>query len=471
MEQKIHRFQITTSFLKGNVLSTIEVKSAKKLTLLLMLLTASIVCFSQNTNAPQINNDAPQTLTLRQCIDYALQHQPSLQQSLLNISVAKATNAINKSLLYPQIGATATFTNYLQLPTSFSSASTKPIKSGVINTLVPNVGVSQALFSPALNYAIKTATLLEKEAQQSTDSVKIALVAEVSKAFYGLLLTLEQIDVLKEDTVRLAQNLRDSYHQYVAGIVDETDYEQATITLNNSVASLRQATENVTPQYASLKQLLGYPSDKQFNISFDTTQMSKEIDIDTTSQLQYDKRIELKQLATTQSLQHELTNYYRHQALPTVSAFYNYIPEFENSNFAKLFDNIYPYSYIGLSASVPIFTGFARTNGVKRAELQEKELDWSVAGLKSEIYSEYTTALANYKSNLYNMQQLEKNEALAKRVYFVVKLQYKQGIVAYLNVITAESNLITAEISYLNALFQVLSSKIDLEKARGEINY
>lgn len=471
MEQKIHRFQLNTSLLKEKVPLNARMRTAKKLMLLIILVTASIVSFSQNTNSPQTNNDAPQTLTLRQCIDYALQHQPSLQKSLLNISVAKATNSINKSLLYPQVGATATFTNYLQLPTSFSSASSKPIKSGVINTLVPNVGVSQALYSPALKYALKTAPLLEKAAQQSTDSVKIALVAEVSKSFYGLLLTLEQIDVLKEDTVRLSQNLRDSYHQYVAGIVDETDYEQATITLNNSVASLRQATENVTPQYASLKQLLGYPSDKQFNISFDTTSMAKEIDIDTTSQLQYDKRIELKQLATTQSIQHELTKYYQNEALPTVSAFYNYIPEFENNNFAKLFDNIYPYSYIGLSASVPIFTGFARTNGVKRAQLQERELGWSVTELKSEIYSEYTTALANYKSNLYNMQQLEKNEALAKRVYFVVKLQYKQGIVAYLNVINAESNLITAEISYLNALFQVLSSKIDLEKARGEINY
>jgi len=60
---------------------------------------------------------------------------------------------------------------------------------------------------------------------------------------------------------------------------------------------------------------------------------------------------------------------------------------------------------------------------------------------------------------------------MAKRTYFVVTLQYKQGIVAYLNVITAESNLISSEISYLNALFQVLSNKIDLEKAMGNISY
>jgi len=79
--------------------------------------------------------------------------------------------------------------------------------------------------------------------------------------------------------------------------------------------------------------------------------------------------------------------------------------------------------------------------------------------------------LANYKGNFYNLQLLQKNVALAQRTYFVVDLQYKSGIVAYLNVITAESNLISSEISYLNALFQVLSNKIDLEKAMGSITY
>jgi len=69
------------------------------------------------------------------------------------------------------------------------------------------------------------------------------------------------------------------------------------------------------------------------------------------------------------------------------------------------------------------------------------------------------------------MQKMQDNTALAKRVYFVVDLQYKQGIVPYLNVITAETNLRTAQLTYLNALFQVLSSKIDWQKAMGEVSY
>jgi outer membrane protein TolC len=104
---------------------------------------------------------------------------------------------------------------------------------------------------------------------------------------------------------------------------------------------------------------------------------------------------------------------------------------------------------------------------LNKSRLQEKLIDWGQTDLKSQINKEYTTALAGYKSNRYNFELSEKNVATARRAYFVVDLQYKQGIVAYLNVITAESNLITSEINYLNALFQTLSSKIDLEKAMG----
>ena len=130
-----------------------------------------------------------------------------------------------------------------------------------------------------------SAHLYTKQAEQVTDSVKIFVVSSVSKSFYNLLLTLEEINVLKEDTARLGRNITDAYHQYVGGIVDETDYQQAVITLNNSKAQLKQQVENVAPEYAALKQLMGYPPEQNFNVTFDTAQMMKEIYSDTTKQL------------------------------------------------------------------------------------------------------------------------------------------------------------------------------------------
>ena len=47
--------------------------------------------------------------------------------------------------------------------------------------------------------------------------------------------------------------------------------------------------------------------------------------------------------------------------------------------------------------------GLTRTQSLRRARLQGQLLDWEQVSLQSEIYSEYTSALANYKSNLYNL--------------------------------------------------------------------
>ncbi|MVN22075.1 TolC family protein [Mucilaginibacter arboris] len=434
------------------------------------------LCIGQASDAQnRVVNDTTTNLTLQQCIDYALQHQPFLQQSLINVSIARTTNRINLAAWLPQVNVAGNLTHYNELPTTYvtTTAGGTPVRqqTGVTNSFVPGLAASQALFSPNLLFVAKSAPLYIKEAKQVTDSTKINVVASVSKSFYNLLLTLEQINVLKEDTARLGKNVRDAYHQYVGGIVDETDYEQATITLSNSKVQLKQATENVVPQYASLKQLMGYQPEKQFNVSFDTLKMIQAVNLDTTQQLQYEKRIEYQIINTQKSIQDQTINYYRFAFLPSLSAFYNYNLAFYNNSFADLFSSSYPNSTVGLSIGIPIFTGFSRLNNLRRAKLQQQQIGLSEVNLRSQIYTEYTTALANYKSNLYNLRELQKNVVLAKRVYFVVTLQYQQGVVAYLNVITAESNLINSEIGYLNALFQLLSSKIDLEKAMGNITY
>jgi len=451
--------------------------------------------------------DTGKSLTLKDCIDYAMLHQPALNIANINVNIARTNNAINLAGWLPQASASGDLIHYIQqsngntgtVVTSGSTTSTTGTTTGTTtgstttgtgsttttgstgtstttrstysNTFIPGVAVTQALFNPSLLYAYKSAPLYVKQAQQATDSTKIYLVTAVSKSFYNLLLTLEQINVLKEDTARLGRSLRDAYIQYKGGIVDETDYEEADITLNNSKAQLKQANENVVPQYATLKKLMGFPPEKQFNVTFDTLQMMNGIHIDTTEQLQFEKRIEYQELNTSKNLQSQLVNYYRSAWLPTVSGFFNYNLSFENNSYGHLLDNSYPSSLVGLSFSIPIFTGFSRIHNVQKAKLQQQVLDWQQTDLKSQINVEYTSALANYKGNYYNLQLLQKNVNLAKRVYFVVDLQYKQGIVPYLNVITAESNLITSEINYLNSLFQVLSNKIDLQKAMGNISY
>jgi outer membrane protein TolC len=426
---------------------------------------------SQAVPAP----DAIPSFTLQECIDYALRHQPGLNQSLIHRSVVKTANAIDISGWLPHLTLSGTALHYTQLPAAaapLSGSSGGPptaTRTSAANTAILELSASQTIFDPELLHAAVTAPLNVRLAEQGIDSARINVVSSVSKAFYNLLLTLEQINVLKEDTARLGRTVLDTYHQYHGGIVDETDYEQAVITLNNSRAQLNQQMEDVAPGYAALKQIMGYSPAEPIQVTYDTTQMVREVAFDTTQLLQYEKRIEYQELQTTKALQHQQTVYYGLSFLPTVSAVFNYDHAYQSSTTSMLFRDGYPYSYIGLSLSLPIFTGFSRLENLHRSKLEEEILDWSEVNLKSAIYTEYRNALGAYKSSLYNWHLLNENKARAQNVYHIVSLQYSQGIVAYLNMIVAESNLLTAEIGYLDALFQLLSSKIDLQKAMGGI--
>jgi outer membrane protein TolC len=458
-----------------NYISLLNSLSAKKIIRLLLFLT--VILFYNPASIYSKNNsqaDSLQSLTLEQCINYALKYQPALNQSIINQSIAKTNNAIDLSGWLPQLSLSGSLLHYNQLPTSIV-ANTIPggspivTHSGVNNTFIPEFSASETIFDPHLLYAANKASLVTQQAEQITDSARIFIVSAVSKSFYNLLLTLEQINVLEEDTARLGRTVVDTHDQFVGGIVDETDYEQAVITLNNSKAQLRRQVENVSPAYAALKQLMGYPPEKHFNVVFDTTAMAQTIICDTTKQLNYENRIEFQQLQTDRQLQHQLTIYNKLSFLPSVSVFYNYYYEYENYSSANLFKSAYPYSYVGVSINLPLFTGFSRVENLHKSYLQEDILGLEEINLKSQIYKEYKSALADYKSNLYEWRIMNDNKTRAQNVYRIVSLQYKQGVVTYLNLIIAESNLITAEIGYIDALFQLLSSKIDLEKARGEI--
>src|SRR6185295_18833174 len=106
-----------------------------------------------------------------------------------------------------------------------------------------------------------------------------------------------------------------------------------------------------------------------------------------------------------------------------------------------------------------------------QAEWELKRADLDIENFKNSVNAEYSAALANYKASLADYLAVKENVVLAQEVYDVINLQYSSGIKTYLEVITAETDLRTAQINYFNALYQVLSSKIDVQKSQGELRF
>ncbi len=407
--------------------------------------------------------------TLENCIGYAIAHNPDLQNAKLNEEITETTIKSKLSEWYPQLNLNYNFQHNFQLQTlNFNGML---IRTGTVNTSGVQFGATQNIFNRDVLLASRTSKDVRLQAQQNTKEQNISLAAMVSKAFYNVILTRQQILVTEQDIERINVSLKDAYYQYQSGITDKTDYKRATISLNNAKAQKNTGDETLKASFTYLKELMGYPAGKDLDLVYDTAQMANEIYLDTLQNVNYNDRIEVQLLETQKKLQQYNLQYYKWSFLPEISAFGNYNLNFLNNKFSKLYSQSYPNSYAGILLSFPIFQGGKRLQQIKQAQLEIRQVDNSIKSLQNNINTQYVQSLSSYKSNLYNFYSIKENLDLANEVYEIIRLQYRSGIKTYLEVINAETDLRTAQINYYNALYQVLSSKVDVAQSLGNINY
>lgn len=432
------------------------------------LLLVSFTFYSVNTNA-QNGDSLLGDATLQNIIQYALKNQPLVQQSVID---EKITGLQIKSKLadwYPQVNFNYLNQHNFQVQTSIIGGN--PVKLGVDNTSALQFTASQSIFNRDVLLANRTKGDVRLQAKQQTENTKIEVVAIVSKAFYDVLATEQQIKVVNENIVRLERSLKDTRAQYDAGVVDKTDYKRATIALNNAIASKKSNEEALKAKTGYLKALMNYQDTAAIAIIYDSASLENELAADTLQTVNYAKRIEYQQLHTQRKLLEANVKYNKWDFFPSVSANGAYNLNYLNNDFGKLYNQSFPNSYAGLTVAFPIFQGGKRKYNIRQAEWQLKRTDLDIINLKNAVNTEYITAMADYKSSLSNYQAVKENVLLAQEVYDVINLQYRSGIKTYLEVVNAETDLRTSQINYFNALYQVLSSKIDLQKSLGEIRY
>jgi outer membrane protein TolC len=435
-----------------------------------LLIIQLIIALAPFTLRAQVSTDSLlESGTLENVIQYALKHQPVVQKSMLDEQITKSQVNSRLADWYPQIGYNYNLQHNFQLQTTVFQGNV--VKLGNSNTSVNQFAYTQNILNPALVFTAITAKDVRNLAAQNTISNKIDVVAEVSKAFYDVLLTQQQIKVADEAIVRLERSVKDARNQYQSGIVDKTDYQRATILLNNATALKKSGEEGLKAKVEYLKSVIGYPVKAQLAVVYDSVQMEDNITFDVSAKVDFNNRIEYMQLQTQKQLQQGNVKYSKLAFLPSVSGFAAYNLNYLNNDFDALYKTSYPNSYAGLTLSIPIVTGGKRWMNIRQAKWQLKKVDWDITGLENNMNAQYAQALASYNSNLANYTALKDNMALAKDVYNVIQLQYRSGVKTYLEVLVAESDLRTAQINYFNALYQVLSSKVDLQKALGQIKY
>jgi outer membrane protein len=442
----------------------------------ILILGITFLCLNSALRAQNQQSLISDSATINDCIKYAMHNQPLVKQLNLDKGIARQNIRIALADWLPQVNASAGLQHYLKQPVFLFPDISNPtgpkilIPNGVLYNSNIQFTATQNIFNSDVYIAGRTAGNYRLQASQTSRSALIELVVEINKAFYDVLLSREQLNIIKEEIDRLSKSLKDAYALYQSGTSDVIDYKRATISLNNALSQKKNAEESIKAKISYLKQVIGYPNDKPLNLSSNIILMEKDAIIDTLQNINVYNRIEYQLLQTNIKLQKSKTDYYRMSFLPSLSAFANYNIIYQNDIYSQLFKSSYPNSTIGLSLSFPIFEGTKRIQNIKKSKMQYERLTLDTLNTRNEMNTQFVSAMASYKSDLTAYRMTQQNIEIAQEVYNTVKLQYNQGIKTYLEVIVSETDLMSARINNLNALFMLMFSNIDVKRALGEIS-
>ena len=441
-----------------------------------LIIWITFLCLSSGLRAQNQQNIISDSATINDCIKYAMHNQPLVKQLNLDEGIARQNIRIALADWLPQVNASAGLQHYLKQPVFLFPDISNPtgpkilIPNGVLYNSNIQFSATQNIFNNDVYIAGRTAGNYRLQASQTARSALIEIVVEINKAFYDVLLSREQLNIIKEEIDRLSKSLKDAYALYQSGTSDVIDYKRATISLNNALSQKKNAEESIKAKISYLKQVMGYPNEKPLNLSSNILSMEKDAIIDTLQNINVYNRIEYQLLQTNLKLQKSKTDYYRMSFLPSLSAFANYNIIYQNDVYNQLFKSSYPNSTIGLSLSFPIFEGTKRIQNIKKSKMQYERLTLDTLNTRNEMNTQFVSAMASYKSDLAAYRMTQQNIEIAQDVYNTVKLQYNQGIKTYLEVIVSETDLMSARINNLNALFMLMFSNIDVKRALGEIS-
>ena len=126
---------------------------------------------------------------------------------------------------------------------------------------------------------------------------------------------------------------------------------------------------------------------------------------------------------------------------------------------------------MGLTLTLPLFTGGQRLYKQRQAEVALREMRWQRENLQRSLQMQVQTQM-----NLINrtVKQIESNEAgvrQATKANDIMEQSFKMGVGTFIQLLDTEDALLYARLSYYQAIHDYLVAQSNLEYLLGNTHY
>jgi len=419
-------------------------------------------------------SQAQQTMSLDDCIQYALANAPDIKVAQLQVMDADWRIKENTSAALPQLSGSIAYQYFIQRPgipasaLGFPGAGDEKVVFSAVHSLTPSLSYNQLFFSNSYRVAKKAAQYYRNYVDQQLTVTKRTIHNQVVDAYLPALLISDNLATLDKNIANLDKMLSETKAINQAGFAEQLDVDR----LDLSLSTLRSERGNLVRQREivvnSLKFTMGMPVGQDIALTDDVQKlMALHTDADLTSELNLMNRPEYIQLLKGRELSALEVELNSKTWMPSISGFIQYQPGYQGGfgNDTKWF--FVPSAVAGVSVNVPIWDGGGAKARRERAFINIQTIDAQKQTLENGIALEVENARKQYTNAQERVANQQKNLDLAQRIYDTTQTKYKAGVGSSFEVTQAEQGLYTAQQNVMQARYDLLSARISIKKALG----
>lgn len=432
------------------------------LLLSLVLCTAQVVC-AQTAGG----------WTLRQCIDYALQHNIQIKTQEITLENAEASLEQSKAQQYPTLNFSSSFGANFHNASTYNEYMEKTGGVSVSNSFGLNSGL--ALYQGGrLRNAVKQSQLQRDATELDVEQARIDLEISVAQAFLQILYNHEALDLNRQAEELSAKQVERGEQLFAAGRISRVELAQLKSQHASDQYQTVAAENTLENSRLKLKQLLELGLGDSFEIAYPAIDDAViGTPIPDLADAYAEALATLPQLKSSElGLESAdlAVKIAKGAALPSLSMNAGISTGYSSGTGVTYFDQLGNKlgESLGLNLSLPIFNGKQTRTNIRKAELQAESARLQDENTRKQLLA----TLESVRNDAVAAQQRyfasEAQLNAAAESFRLVSEQFDAGIKNTVELLTEKNNYLSARSQQLQAKYQALLSSKLLQRYMNE---
>lgn len=294
-------------------------------------------------------------------------------------------------------------------------------------------------------------------------ALRMSLIAQMAQSYFELVALDNELSIVRKTVEARREGLHLAHIRYQGGWTSETSYRQAQVELAKTKTLIPELEKKVAIKESEIALLMGeYPHEINRSVLPEDVQLPKSLPVGLSSQL-LERRPDVRQseqslIAANASVGMAYTNLFPRLTLTA-----------SGGSESKELENMLksPYHLLSGTLVTPLFN-----MGKNRAMLKAKKAAYEQAVLSYEstvlnAFKDASNAIMEFNKSREIYESKLRLEQASKSSLDLAKLQYINGVIAYMDLLDAQRSYLDAQIGLSNSIRDKQLAIVRLYKALG----